>query len=123
MTVLPGGGKAAGEGIQDLWSGFSLAHGTESRAGRPRAAGLPAPPRSHFLLVFEQDVPQLPLVKVIAMRRGVRQPHEMTARCGPRSGRFGRREPLARELSSGARARERSLRHFRRRNFAAEHLA
>ena len=54
--------------------------------------------------VFEQDVPQLPLVEVIVTRRGIRKQHEMTARCGPRSGRCDRQEPLARELSDGERA-------------------
>ena len=39
-----------------------------------------------------------------ADEEAARQQHEMTASCGPRSGRFARREPLARELSSGVRA-------------------
>ena len=74
-------------------------------------------------LVVEQDVPELPLVEVTVTRRGVRQQHEMTARCGQRQGRNYKQEPLARELSDGERAWGQLLRYFRRRNLAAEHQA
>ena len=64
---------------------------------------------------------KLPLAEVLAARRGARQEHETTTRHDPRPGRFDGREPLTRGPPIAARARRRVLRHFGRRNFAAEH--
>ena len=73
--------------------------------------------------VLEQDISELPPGELTVTRRGVRQQHEMTARCGPRPGRYYKQEPLARGLSDGERARGQFLRYLRRRNRAAEHQA
>ena len=67
----------------------------------------------------DRTSPRCPPVEVIVTRRGVRQQHGMTARCGPRY----KQEPLARELSDGERARGQLPRCFRRGNLAAEHQA
>ena len=91
--VLPSGGDAAGEDLQDLQSGRKQSlHGAPRRiheqcgaraglGGRRQggglacaAAGAPEPKNgADRPPVFEQDVPQLPLVEVFATRRGVRQ--------------------------------------------------
>ena len=139
MTALPGGGEAAGKDLQDLRNAAiscTVAHRIESTsdaAPEPgteaagMATGLPAPPLPHLdpkmAMTVRSSSNRTPLVELIVTRGGVRQQHEMTARCGPRTGQCDRQEFLAREMSDGERARGQLLRHFRRRNLAAEHQA
>ena len=63
-------------------------------------------------LVVEQDAPELPLVEVTVTRRGVRQQHEMTARCGQRPGRYYKQEigPIQQARGPGTRAVRRRAR-------------
>ena len=82
-------------GLGDRRQGDGLACAAAVALGPKNGDGRPP--------VFEQDVPRLPLVEVIVTRRGDRQQREITTRCGPRSGRFDRREPLG-ECCPAARA-------------------